>query len=109
MYPEHDFIAVPEELHEHEGLLQLHALLGEAREQQLPQTVQLVQATPDGLRREMPGRDHLTAGVVQDHDGVGVCRHFSFESLVLLDLSLKEKRFVLFKRITYKELILCQF
>lgn len=88
MNPEHDLIAVAQELHQHERLLQLHALLGEARQQQLPQPVQLVQAPADGVRREVPRRDHVTARVVQHYDRVGVRRHFRLEGLVLLDLGL---------------------
>lgn len=90
MNPEHDFIAVSQELHQHQGLLQLHALLREPGQQQLPQAVQLVQPLADGLRGEVARRDHLAAGVVKHHDGVGVCGHFGFERLVFLDLGLME-------------------
>lgn len=88
MDPEHDLVAVAQELHQDQSLLQLHALLGQAREQQLPQAVEFVQATADGLRSEVAGGDHLTAGVVEDHDRVGVGSHLRLEGLVLLDLSL---------------------
>lgn len=88
MNPEHDLIAVPQELHQHERLLQLHALLRQPREQQLPQAVQLGQPPPYGLGGEVPSRDHLRARVVQNDDGIRVGGYFGLESLVLLDLGL---------------------
>lgn len=89
MYPEHDFIAVPQELHKDEGLLQLHALLREAGQQQLPQAVQLVQAAADGLRGKVVGCYHLTARVVEDHNSVRMRCHLRLECLVFLDLGLQ--------------------
>lgn len=91
MNPEHDFIAVPQELHQHQRLLQLHALLCQAGQEQLPEAVQLIQAPTDGLRGEVAGGDHLRAGVVKHYDGVGVGSHLGFEGLVLLDLGLIDR------------------
>lgn len=54
--------------------------------------MELVQTPANGLGREMTGGDHLTAGVVEDDDGVGVSGHFRFESLMLLDLGLEERQ-----------------
>lgn len=88
VYPEHDLVAVAQELHQHERLLQLHALLGEPRQQQLPQAVQLVQPPADRVRSEMARGYHVAARVVQHHDRVRVGGHFGFERLVLLDLGL---------------------
>lgn len=42
--PEHDLIALSLELNESQRLLQLEALLRQLAEQQLPQTVQLIEA-----------------------------------------------------------------
>lgn len=41
--PEHDLVALAHELYETQGLLQLEALLLQLPEQQVPQTVQLLQ------------------------------------------------------------------
>lgn len=88
MNPEHDFITVPQELDEDKGLLELHALLSQSGEQQLPETVELLQTAADGVRGKVASADHLTARVVQDDDGIAVSGHLSFESLMLLDLGL---------------------
>ena len=40
--PEHDLVVLAHELDQHQGLLQLHPLVGQLGEQQLPETVQLV-------------------------------------------------------------------
>lgn len=88
MNPEHDLVAVPQELHQDQRLLQLHPLLGQSGQQQLPETMQLLEAASDGVRGKMADGDHLTSGVVEDDDRVGVRCHFRFERLVLLDLGL---------------------
>ena len=47
------------------------------------------QTLDDGLLLEVFLVNHLHPGVVEDHDGVAVCRNLSLKGLVLLDLGLQ--------------------
>ena len=87
--PEHHLIALPEELDEDKCLLQTHSLLRELAQEQFPEAVQFVKALADAHLLEVFLSDHLHPGVVEDHDGVAVCRNLSLKGLVLLDLGLQ--------------------
>ena len=87
--PEHDLVALPEELDEDKRLLQPHPLLCQLAEQELPQTVEFIQPLLDLDLLEVILVDHLHAGVVQDYDGVAVSSNLRLKCLMFLDLGLE--------------------